>query len=358
MKNSLEVLIKPLCAWYEANRKSFPWREDPTPYHVWISEIMLQQTRIEAALPYYARFLEAFPDVCALASADEEKVLKQWQGLGYYSRAKNLQKAAKLICEKYSGELPCTAKELRDLPGIGDYTAGAIASIAMGLPEPAVDGNVLRVVMRFTACYDDVMRTDVRKRVINELRDVYPSGKQAALFTEALMELGETVCLPNGTPKCEVCPLADFCAARAGKLTDILPVRSAQKPRKREEHTILFLVHDGRLALHKRTNGVLSDLWEPVNLDGKKTLCEIKALLSDCGVQVKADSIVDLGQTKHIFSHIEWHMNGYLIECVFMHEPDKLREDYTLVWENVHEIKQNKAIPSAFRAYLKKTGLF
>lgn len=125
MKNSLEVLIKPLCAWYEANRKSFPWREDPTPYHVWISEIMLQQTRIEAALPYYARFLEAFPDVCALASADEEKVLKQWQGLGYYSRAKNLQKAAKLICEKYSGELPCTAKELRDLPGIGDSPAMA-----------------------------------------------------------------------------------------------------------------------------------------------------------------------------------------------------------------------------------------
>ena len=135
-------------------------------------------------------------------------------------------------------------------------------------------------------------------------------------------------------------------------------MRSAQKPRKREEHTILFLVHDGRVALHKRTNGVLSDLWEPVNLDGKKTLCEIKALLSDCGVQVKADSIVDLGQTKHIFSHIEWHMNGYLIECAFTHEPDKLREDYTLVWENVHEIKQNKAIPSAFRAYQKKTGLF
>ena len=353
MSFPLKALVDPLVAWYELNRKTFPWRENPTPYRVWISEIMLQQTRIEAALPYYTRFLEAFPDARTLASAEEEKVLKLWQGLGYYSRAKNLQKAAKIVCETYHGELPRSAKELRALPGIGDYTAGAIASIAMGLPEPAVDGNVLRVIMRLTACEDDVMRADVKTRVAGELRQIYPSGEKAGLLTQGLMELGETVCLPAGEVKCGACPLSSLCLAYASGKTAELPVRAKPKPRVVEDRTIVLLTHEGRVALHKRTEGVLRDLWEPVNLAGKLDLAAVEKRLSESGVSVVSSE--ELGKAKHVFSHIEWHMTGFL--CEIDGEPEALADGYALLWEDAGILGETKAVPSAFRAYRKKTGL-
>ena len=199
--------------WYSAGRRLLPWRQDPTPYHTWIAEIMLQQTRIEAVIPYYERFLRELPDVSALAAVPEDRLLKLWEGLGYYSRARNLKKAALLLMEHYGGELPASAAELRKLPGIGDYTAGSIASISFGLPEPAVDGNVLRVMTRLLACADDIAAPATKRAVTELLRAHYPSGDDAALLTEGIMELGETVCLPNGSPLCERCPLRGLCLA-------------------------------------------------------------------------------------------------------------------------------------------------
>ena len=202
LKNTelLPEAIARLLAWYSASRRLLPWRQDPTPYHTWIAEIMLQQTRIEAVIPYYERFLRELPDVSALAAVSEDRLLKLWEGLGYYSRARNLKKAALLLMERYDGELPASAVELRKLPGIGDYTAGSIASISFGLPEPAVDGNVLRVMTRVLACGDDIAAPATRRAVTELLRAHYPSGDSAALLTEGIMELGETVCLPNGIP--------------------------------------------------------------------------------------------------------------------------------------------------------------
>ena len=203
-----------LVAWYRENKKDYPWRQEPTPYHVWISEIMLQQTRIEAALDYYTRFIKELPDVFALAAVEDDRLMKLWQGLGYYSRARNLKKAALTLVNDYGGVLPDDAKALQKLPGIGEYTAGAIASIAYHKPEPAVDGNVLRVLSRLLLSYDDIMLPATKKAMTAKLRSVYPCGEEASLLTEGIMELGEVVCIPNGEPRCAVCPVAEFCRAK------------------------------------------------------------------------------------------------------------------------------------------------
>jgi A/G-specific adenine glycosylase len=228
-KQLIRAAVPLLVDWCAAVRRPLPWRLEPTPYHVWISEIMLQQTRIEAVIPYYERFLAALPDVAALAAVDDDRLMKLWEGLGYYSRARNLKKAAQQVIERFGGALPATAEELRSLSGIGEYTAGAIASLAFHKPEPAVDGNVLRVLSRLLASKDDVMSPAVRKSVTTQLRDVYPSGERAALLTEGLMELGETVCIPNGEPLCDACPAAALCRARAAGDPTQYPVRSAPK---------------------------------------------------------------------------------------------------------------------------------
>ena len=209
----IEQALPRIADWYALSRRVLPWREEPTPYRVWISEIMLQQTRIEAVIPYYRRFLAELPDVAALAAVEEDRLLKLWEGLGYYSRARNLKRAAEMVMRDFGGELPHTAAALRTLPGIGDYTAGAIASIACGEPEPAVDGNVLRVLSRLLENGGDVLSPAVKKSVTTLLREHYPRGEAAALTTEGLMELGETVCIPNGAPKCELCPWQSLCRA-------------------------------------------------------------------------------------------------------------------------------------------------
>ncbi len=339
----LEKAVPVLLSWYREVKKPLPWRLSPTAYHVWISEIMLQQTRTSAVIPYYERFLAALPSIKALAEVDDEVLMKLWEGLGYYSRARNLKKAAQKIMSDFGGELPRTARELRTLDGIGPYTAGAIASIAFGEPRAAVDGNVLRVVMRLCACHDDIMQGTTRDKVTAALEAVYPCGKDAGEFTQALMELGETVCIPNGEPRCLDCPLAELCLALKEDKRTALPVRAQKKPRRIEKRTILLLRCKDKYALSRRDKkGLLSGLWEFPNILGE--LDPSEALEAARALGATPLSISPAGNAVHIFTHIEWHMLGYLVECEHLPEqlaqatPDEIRKDY--------------AIPTAFRAYL------
>ncbi|MBQ3703454.1 MAG: A/G-specific adenine glycosylase [Oscillospiraceae bacterium] len=334
-----------LIDWCAAVRRPLPWRLSPTPYHVWVSEIMLQQTRIEAVIPYYARFLDTLPDIPSLAAVEEDKLLKLWEGLGYYSRARNLQKAAKRVMTDYGGELPREAAKLKTLPGIGDYTAGAIASIAYGEPEPAVDGNVLRVMMRVLACPDDIMRSGTRAGITSLLREHYPHGERAGLLTEGIMELGETVCLPNAAPKCEACPLNTICRACLKGETDRYPVRTPPRERRIEQRTVLLLCCGGRYAVRKREGkGLLAGLWEFPNLGG--ALDEAEALDAVHALGGKAVGIEPCGEAKHVFTHVEWHMRGYRIALA-----EELRG---FLWKTPEEIKADCPIPTALRYYQKR----
>lgn len=333
----------PLIArWYEGNRRPLPWRLAPTPYHVWLSEIMLQQTRIEAVIPYYERFLSQLPTVEALARVEDDRLMKLWEGLGYYSRARNLKKAAEQIVRQYGGELPREAAELKKLPGIGEYTAGAIASIAYGQPEPAVDGNVLRVMTRLLACGEDVAAAKTRAHITALLRESYPSGRDAALLTEGIMELGETVCIPNGEARCPQCPLREHCLAHREGSVERYPVRAPKKERRVEERTVLLLRHGERYAIRKRpAQGLLARLWEFPNTEGKLSEAEAAAYAGTLGVSVC--TCVPCGKAKHIFTHVEWHMSAYLMDCE--------QESGDLQWKTPEEIRRGYSIPTAFRAY-------
>ena len=344
-RERIGAAIPRLLAWHRVNRRPLPWRDRPTPYAVWVSEIMLQQTRIEAAIPYYLRFMERLPDAQALAEASQEELLKLWEGLGYYSRARNLQKAARVVVEQYGGALPSSAQELRKLPGIGDYTAGAIASLAFGQPEPAVDGNVLRVILRLTARRDDALASDTRFWVTGLLRGLYPSGEDAALLTEGLMELGETVCLPREGARCSACPLAELCLARERGEQAALPVRSQPKPRRVEERTVLLLRCGDRWAVRRRAEkGLLAGMWEYPNVEGLLNPEEAEALLGEWGAEPR--SVEPWGEAKHLFTHVEWQMRGLLILCD--------RAIPKLTWRTAGELSREHAIPSAFRAWTEK----
>ena len=334
-----------LINWCAAVRRPLPWRLSPTPYHVWVSEIMLQQTRIEAVIPYYARFLEALPDIRALAEVEEDKLLKLWEGLGYYSRARNLQKAARRVTADFGGELPREAAQLKTLPGIGDYTAGAIASIAYGEPEPAVDGNVLRVMTRVLARADDIMLPKTRADIASLLRACYPRGERAGLLTEGIMELGETVCLPNTAPRCGDCPLNTLCRACLSGETNRYPFKSPSKERRVEERTVLLLKCGDRYAVRKREGkGLLAGLWEFPNLDGALDETQAREAVRVLGGEVCG--IEPCGEAKHVFTHVEWHMRGYRIAL-----PEVLRG---FLWKTPEEIKADCPIPTALRYYQKK----
>ncbi len=336
--------LTPLPLWYEENKRDLPWRHTKNPYHIWVSEIMLQQTRVEAVLPYYHRFLDTLPTVKALAEAPTDLLLKLWEGLGYYSRVRNMQKAAKSIMAEYGGEFPHTYEEIRALSGIGDYTAGAIASFAFGLSHPAVDGNVLRVTARLTGFTENVLAPTAKKAltaaVAKELTHHAP-----ALFNQALMELGATVCLPNGTPKCGACPLANCCLAHAEGKTDSIPLRAKPAPRRKEHRTVLILRVGDTVALRKRPEtGLLSGLFEPFCLQGNLTADEVATVLASLGLSPLR--IAPLGNAKHVFTHIEWYMTGYE---VILEDGDKLPQDCFLAPRD--EIEGQFALPSAYRFY-------
>ena len=337
-----EKIIPALIDWHRRNRRPMPWRDAPTPYHVWLSEIMLQQTRIEAATPYYLHFIAELPDIASLAAADDDRLMKLWEGLGYYSRVRNLKKAAGQVMEQYAGRLPDTVSELRGLPGIGDYTAGAIASIAYGRPEPAVDGNVLRVLMRLTLSDDDVLEQRTKKEAAAHLRSVYPSGEEAGLLSEALMELGEVVCIPSGAPRCGPCPVCSFCAAeKAGRAAEY-PVRSAQKARRVERRTVVLLRCGGRYAVQRRPQrGLLAGLWEFPNFEGVLTDVELAEKLRAGGVEPQ--TIEPCGDSRHIFTHVEWLMTGRTVWCG--------GQTGGYRWKTAGEIRRELALPSAFAAY-------
>ncbi|MBR2435374.1 MAG: A/G-specific adenine glycosylase [Lentisphaeria bacterium] len=322
----------PLLAWFETHKRDLPWRNTADPYRIWLSEIMLQQTRVEAVKPYFERFITRLPDIAALAAADDETILKLWEGLGYYSRVRNLRNAARIIMKEYDGIFPTDIAAIRALPGIGDYTAGAIASIAFGAGEPAVDGNVLRVATRLAGSRENISRIPVRHRVADVLREVYPPGK-ASEFTQSLMELGALVCLPNGEPKCEECPLSSFCQSRKYALHSVIPVKNTAKERKKEQRTVLILSCGGKYALQKRPGkGLLASLWEFPALPG---WLEIADLPSFCRAPRRGPDAV------HVFSHLEWHMISYFSEV-----PEMLPE---YVWFSPEEFP---AIPSALKRYV------
>ena len=338
---NLSDLAELLLPWYREVRRSLPWREDPTPYHVWISEIMLQQTRIEAVLGYYRRFLEAFPGIPELASAEEEQVLKMWEGLGYYSRVRNLRKAAIICVESYGGAMPADYESLKNLPGIGSYTAGAVASIAFGLPEPAVDGNVLRVITRYTADASDITKDAVKRRVEQELRQVLPKGA-AGEFNQALMELGERVCIPNGKALCESCPLREHCQAYLKDEVDVYPVRTPKKQRKMQQMTVLLLECRGRYAIRRRpAQGLLAGLYEFPWLEGWKDEHEMLAWLEE---RQRFGHPEKLRDASHVFTHIEWHMRGWRI-CT----EEEIPGDWH--YETVEEIHRSYPVPTAMKKY-------
>ena len=337
----LEAAVPLITAWYRKNGRSLPWREDPTPYHVWISEIMLQQTRIEAVIPYYTRFLDAFPTVRDLAGCDDDRLMKLWEGLGYYSRARNLKKAAIAVAENHGGELPETAAELKKLPGIGDYTAGAVASIAHGQPEPAVDGNVMRVLSRLLCDGGDIADPAVKKRMTADLREIYPMGDESRCLTEGIMELGEVVCIPNGAPRCESCPLATVCRGHLTGTAENYPVKSPKKPRKIEERTVFLIRCGGKYAIRRRTEGLLIGMWEFPSADGHLSAAECADAVREMGMEPLA---VEKSVTaKHIFTHVEWHMIGYAV--------DTAAQSRDFVWADAGEIRENYAIPTALKKY-------
>ncbi|MCI7813648.1 MAG: A/G-specific adenine glycosylase [Lachnospiraceae bacterium] len=341
-----EKIVKPLLKWYDENARILPWREEPTPYRVWVSEIMLQQTRVEAVKPFFERFVKNLPDITELAECEPERLLKLWEGLGYYNRVKNMQKAAIVVKEQYGGKLPDDYERLMSLPGIGSYTAGAIASIAYGIAVPAVDGNVLRVITRVTADSDDIMKQSVRRKVEDELGRIIPKERPGA-FNQALMELGATVCVPNGMAKCEQCPLAKFCTAHIQGREMDFPSKKKKKERKIEEKTVLVIRDGERAAIRKRpTKGLLAGMYELPNLAGH--LSEDEVLREMKEMNFSPIRIQKLGVAKHIFSHVEWHMIGYV---VWVEESEDMPDQMILV--EPEETEKTYPIPAAFTAYAR-----
>lgn len=334
--------VEPLLTWYDKNKRDLPWRKTKDPYAVWVSEIMLQQTRVTAVLPYYEGWMEELPDIFALAAVDEERLMKRWQGLGYYSRARNLQKAAKMIVSEYEGRFPETYKELLTLPGVGEYTAAAVASIAFGENVSAVDGNLLRVTARVENIRENILDLHVKKNIRSLLEAAMPDDRPGE-FNQAMMDLGAMVCLPSGKPICGECPLSHACEAHRLGVEQELPVRTKKAERRVEKMTVYLLMRDGRVALRKRDEaGLLAGLWEFPNTEGIKED-------SAAGEPLAKWNLTPLDwkkkiTAKHIFTHVEWHMTGY-------HLTVKGEGLADFVWVDKEEIK-DLAVPSAFQKYL------
>ena len=347
----LDEIVKPLIDWYRREKRTLPWREQRNPYYIWVSEIMLQQTRVEAVKPYFNRFIRELPDVEALAACPEEKLLKLWEGLGYYNRVRNMQRAAAVMAEQYGGRPPADVQALKALPGIGSYTAGAIASIAYGIPAPAVDGNVLRVLSRLREDGRDMTKQSVRKSVEEDLAAVMPE-REPGEFNQALMEIGAVVCAPGGSPKCGICPLAGFCLAHKNGCESSYPVKREKKPRRIEERTVLVIRDGERIALRKRpARGLLAGLYEFPNLDGHLKPEDVLRWVEKAGFTPL--HIRKLDDAKHIFSHVEWHMTGYAVRVASL----ETSREGSLMLVETEEARKRYPVPSAFFAYAKYVDL-
>ncbi len=338
MENAvLAQLPEALLRWYQKHKRDLPWRADREPYSVWLSEIMLQQTRVEAVKGYYIRFLSKLPTVSDLASADDELLLKLWEGLGYYSRVRNLKKAAQVIMQQHGGVFPEEYEAVLALPGIGEYTAGAICSIAFGQKTAAVDGNVLRVVSRLWADKTPIDRPEFKKNVKVRLEKVYP--EEAGDFTQALMELGATVCGPNKAPDCENCPCKAFCLGRKQGIAAELPVKTPKKGRRIEDKTVFILRCGEQYALCKRPDtGLLAGMWQFPEVPG---ILELPQAIETLGLPVT--NVFRQAEKNHIFTHIEWKMRGFYMEVA------EKGEQFT--WFFPEEIAEEAALPTAYRQF-------
>ena len=333
-------LPEALLPWYDKNKRDLPWRHTRDPYQIWLSEIMLQQTRVEAVKGYYARFLSELPTISALAECDDEKLHKLWEGLGYYSRVRNLKKAAKIIEETYNGAFPREYAQILELPGIGEYTAGAICSIAFDQKVPAVDGNVLRVMARLTDDPTPIDTPSFKKQARQALFGIYPD--RAGDFTQALIELGATVCGPDRAPRCGECPCREFCLGRARGTAEGLPVRSPKKDKKNEEMTLFIMAQKGTFGVQKRPKrGLLASLWSFPNLHGKLDTAQALSKLEEMGLRPKA--LHRCLERSHIFTHVRWEMRGYYLEV----EGDA----EGVVWMTPEQIETEAALPTAFRQF-------
>ena len=340
---NLSELPRLLLPWYQQNHRELPWRTDRQPYHIWLSEIMLQQTRVEAVKGYYTRFLATLPDIPALAGCDDELLHKLWEGLGYYSRVRNLKKAAQVIMERYDGVFPTNHAQVLALPGIGAYTAGAICSIAFNQPTPAVDGNVLRVVSRLTDDPSPIDLPETKRRVSRLLSGIYPA--EAGDFTQALMELGATVCGPNRAPDCWNCPCKGLCVGFQRGTAENLPVKSPKRERRQEDRTVFILSCDGRFALEKRPDkGLLAGLWQFPNGPGK--LDTRAALDAVTAMGLHPRELLREVEKTHIFTHIQWNMKGIYLEVA--------EAGGSFLWFTEEEINSQAALPTAFRQFWEK----
>lgn len=348
---SLEAIPKLLLPWYDTNRRILPWREVATPYRVWVSEIMLQQTRVETVKPYFERFMKALPGIQELAEAEEDVLLKLWEGLGYYNRVRNLQKAAVTVMTEYHGVMPDSYEELLKLSGIGSYTAGAIASIAYRIPVPAVDGNVLRVLARIRKDGRLISDAKVKSAVEQELLPAMPQDRPGD-FNQAMMEIGACVCLPNGAPLCEKCPLASICMAHRDGTELEYPKKEGKKPRTVEEKTILVLQDANRTVIRKRPDrGLLAGMYEFPWLEGFPGADEVVDWLAENGIRtIRIEALED---ARHIFTHREWLMKGYRIRVDELEEKNTSAACENWLYIRPEEVGESYPVPSAFGAYTK-----
>lgn len=341
-KHNKERFTENLLNWYDEHARILPWRSDPQPYRVWVSEIMLQQTRVEAVKPYFDRFITVLPTLSDLAKADDDSLAKLWEGLGYYNRVRNMKRCAQVCVDKYGGHLPHTYDELCTLPGIGSYTAGAIASIAYKQCVPAVDGNVLRVFSRVLISEDDILKERTKKKFQSIIQDYIPI-KRSDAFNQALMEIGALVCVPNSAPRCNICPLAQDCLGYQSGDAQRLPNKTAKKKRRIEKKTILIIVCHDKVLLHQRdAQGLLAGLYEFTTLNEPYNKKQIQAMQEE---QYTIKNIISLHKGKHIFSHIEWHMNGNLMEV------DNIPASSSGNWVTMEELQNRYSVPSAFKLY-------
>lgn len=337
----MELWVDKILDWYDQEKRDLPWRKSSDPYEIWVSEIMLQQTRVETVLDYYRRWMERFPDVKSLAEADSQVVLKLWEGLGYYARARNLQKAAQQIMHKHGGVFPSAYAQMLELPGVGPYTAGALSSIAFGMPTPAVDGNVLRVMSRIFALIE-IDRLDTQQAIRNKVEHCFPSGR-AGDFTQALMELGALVCLPRN-PACMICPLTTECQAFAQNTQDQWPIRKEKDPIKKVKRQIAIINNADYILMHQRpARGLLADLWEFPGVDGGHKKDFAALFVEQYGLQLSIGK--HFLDARHVFTHMEWEMKVYWAR---LESNDGLSVRSDFKWVHKKELKQ-LAIPTAFQ---------